>query len=129
MSNDKINQLTDSWRILIIEIVAVTILTVGIVIASIYWVSTLVEETIPFILAIILLGVIGIITLKLFIIAFVRLYRFVAPKKLRNRCRYTPTCSHYMIVSLRKHIFIIGLFKGLRRISRCHPPYGGIDRP
>lgn len=129
MSNDKINKLTDSWLILSIEIVVVAILTVGIVMMSIYWVPTLVGETFPLVLAIILISVIGILALKLFIIAFVRLYRFVAPARLRNRCRYTPTCSHYMIVSLRKHILVVGLFRGLRRISRCHPPYGGIDRP
>lgn len=129
MSFDKINELTDSWRILIIEIVVIAILTVGIVMMSIYVVPTLVEKTIYFVLTIVGLSLIAIITLKLFIIVFVRAYRLLAPYSLRNRCRYTPTCSHYMIVSLRKHILVYGLFKGLRRISRCHPPYGGIDRP
>jgi len=40
------------------------------------------------------------------------------------KCRYTPTCSQYAIDALRKYGMIKGLWKALRRISRCHP-WGG----
>lgn len=39
-------------------------------------------------------------------------------------CRYTPTCSEYAIIAIKKY----GVFKGgwltVKRICRCHP-WGG----
>ena len=129
MLKDKINKINDSWLIIFIEIVAVILAVAGIIAASIYLLPSLLGKTIYVVLLIVAISLLGIVSLKVFIIVIVRLYRLLASPSLRNRCRYTPTCSHYMIVSLRKHILIVGLFKGIRRISRCHPPYGGIDMP
>ena len=129
MLKDKINNINDSWLIIFLEIVSVIIVTLSIIAVSIYVIPSLLGNTIIVALIIALLSVIGLIALKVLIIVGVRLYRLLAKPSLRNRCRFTPTCSHYMIVSLRKHILIVGLFRGLRRISRCHPPYGGIDMP
>ena len=129
MFKDKINNINDSWLIIFIEIVAIAIASTGIALASIYLLPSLLGNTITVVLLIALLSVIGLLALKVLLIVCVRLYRLLAKPSLRNRCRYTPTCSHYMIVSLRKHILIVGLFRGLRRISRCHPPHGGIDMP
>ncbi len=39
-------------------------------------------------------------------------------------CRYTPTCSTYMIEALQEWGLIKGTWLGLRRISKCHP-WGG----
>ena len=129
MLKDKINNINDSWLIIFLEIVSVIIVTLSIIAVSIYVIPNLLGNTMIVALIIALLSVMGLIALKVLIIVFVRLYRLLAKPSLRNRCRFTPTCSHYMIVSLRKHILIVGLFRGLRRISRCHPPYGGIDMP
>lgn len=129
MLKEQINNITDSWLVFIIESLLSYLFITGTILGYIYLILNLLGDTAIFVIALIGLILVSIIGLKLFIISFVRGYRLLAPKKLRNRCRYTPTCSHYMIVSLRKHILIIGLFKGLRRICRCRPPYGGIDLP
>lgn len=39
-------------------------------------------------------------------------------------CRYTPTCSEYMVQALKKHGPFKGLWLGIKRILRCNP-WGG----
>ncbi len=39
-------------------------------------------------------------------------------------CRFTPTCSEYMIQALERFGSKKGLRLGLKRIARCHP-WGG----
>lgn len=68
-------------------------------------------------------------SLKYFVIGVVLAYKAFAPLSLRDRCRYDPCCSTYMIIAIRKYGLIRGLYKGIRRISRCKPPYGGTDLP
>lgn len=46
----------------------------------------------------------------------------------RGCCRFTPTCSCYMIEALREHGPVRGLGLGLWRILRCNPfCKGGYD--
>ena len=40
---------------------------------------------------------------------------------LGSNCRYTPTCSHYMIGSIQEWGVFRGVWMGLKRIFRCHP--------
>lgn len=54
----------------------------------------------------------------------VKVYQWVLSPILPNSCRYTPTCSHYMVEAIKKHGPVKGLFLGIKRISRCHP-WGG----
>ena len=43
-------------------------------------------------------------------------------------CRYSPTCSNYMIGAVERFGVIKGTFLGIRRIMRCHPySKGGVD--
>ncbi|MBR5827921.1 MAG: membrane protein insertion efficiency factor YidD [Paludibacteraceae bacterium] len=39
-------------------------------------------------------------------------------------CRYTPTCSQYMVEAVMKYGVIKGVKLGVKRIMRCHP-WGG----
>ncbi|MBQ8322821.1 MAG: membrane protein insertion efficiency factor YidD [Clostridia bacterium] len=66
---------------------------------------------------------------KRFVIGVVLCYKAFAPLKVRDRCRFQPTCSTYMIMAIKKYGLIYGIIKGIRRITRCHPPNGGEDYP
>ena len=66
---------------------------------------------------------------KHILIALVLAYQSVAPAKLRERCRFEPSCSQYMIMSVKKYGFWRGFKKGLARWHRCKPPNGGYDLP
>lgn len=54
----------------------------------------------------------------------VKIYQWVISPLLPNSCRYTPTCSQYMIEAIKKHGPIKGGWLGIKRIGRCHP-WGG----
>ncbi len=54
----------------------------------------------------------------------VKLYQWLLSPLLGARCRYQPTCSHYMIQAIEEWGPIKGVWLGLKRIGRCHP-WGG----
>lgn len=62
-------------------------------------------------------------------IRLIHYYQRHAPSRIRNACLYEPSCSNYMILALKKYGFILGGYKGLKRLLRCHPPNGGVDYP
>ncbi|MCC6507488.1 MAG: membrane protein insertion efficiency factor YidD [Pirellulaceae bacterium] len=63
-------------------------------------------------------------------IELVRFYQRGISPLLGPRCRFTPTCSHYMIQALEKYGLFSGLLRGCWRILRCHPfSIGGHDPP
>ncbi len=64
------------------------------------------------------------------LIALIRLYQVTLSPLLGQACRFEPTCSRYMVESLKKYGPVKGLARGLRRLSRCHPwNPGGYDPP
>jgi uncharacterized protein len=64
------------------------------------------------------------------LIAVIWMYQVTLSPLLGQACRFEPTCSRYMVESLRKYGPAKGLVRGLRRISRCHPwNPGGYDPP
>ena len=67
--------------------------------------------------------------LKRLAIGCVLLYKAFAPMSVRERCRFEPCCSTYMIMAIQKYGLFIGIFRGIRRIVRCKPPNGGTDLP
>ncbi|AMV33032.1 Putative membrane protein insertion efficiency factor [Pirellula sp. SH-Sr6A] len=68
--------------------------------------------------------------LSILLIAAVRFYQRGISPLLGPNCRFTPTCSQYMIEAIQKYGAIRGLIKGTRRICRCHPfQPGGYDPP
>jgi len=64
------------------------------------------------------------------LIGCIRVYQWTLSPLLGDVCRFHPSCSRYMVEALRKYGLIRGLFKGTRRILRCHPwNPGGYDPP
>jgi hypothetical protein len=66
---------------------------------------------------------------KKILICFVQIYQRFAPLSLRRMCRFEPSCSQYMILSLRKFGALHGFYKGMKRIIRCANGEGGYDFP
>lgn len=62
--------------------------------------------------------------LKYIIIAVVRFYQVAISPYTPPSCRYTPTCSQYMLEAVNKHGAFKGGWLGLKRILSCHP-WGG----
>jgi putative membrane protein insertion efficiency factor len=58
------------------------------------------------------------------IIAIVRIYQFGISPYFPDACRYQPTCSQYMVDSIKEWGILKGTWLGLKRISKCHP-WGG----
>lgn len=86
------------------------------------------ETTTLFIAAIILLAYILLTTKRLFI-NVIKLYQKYAPDSLRNKCRFEPSCSEYMILAIEKYGLIKGIQKGIERLNRCNIDGGGFDFP
>lgn len=80
---------------------------------SVYWVTQL---------------LVLVLTLRYIMIWFIRVYQRYAKSETRLRCCYTPSCSEYAILALKKYGVLIGGIKAVRRLLRCGPP-GGIDYP
>lgn len=62
--------------------------------------------------------------MKIFIIFFIKIVRFyqigISPW-IGNNCRYIPTCSNYMILSLKKWNLFKAFFMSIKRIIKCNP--------
>ena len=64
------------------------------------------------------------------VIAAIRLYQVTLSPLLGPACRFEPSCSRYMVESIKKYGLRKGLARGLRRLSHCHPWHpGGYDPP
>ena len=70
-----------------------------------------------------------LILFKKIIITLIILYQKYAPEDIRASCLYEPCCSEYMRISIMKYGAYKGFINGIKRISRCHYPNGGIDEP
>lgn len=106
---------------LIIFLVSVGISVVLTILLTIDWYFILLIWCLPIIVI--------LITIKRFAIGCVLMYKAHAPMEVREKCRFEPTCSTYMILAIEKYGLIKGLRKGIKRIKRCLPPNGGIDYP
>jgi putative membrane protein insertion efficiency factor len=66
--------------------------------------------------------------MKAVLIAPIRFYkRFMSPV-LPSACRFTPTCSVYMMGSIEAH-GLWGLWLGFWRLCRCQPFHPGGEDP
>ena len=70
-----------------------------------------------------------LIRLRGIVIWFIRVYQRYASEAVRLSCVFEPSCSEYMILSIKKYGVICGGFKGIKRLKRCHLPNNGTDYP
>ncbi len=60
----------------------------------------------------------------------VRGYQLLLSPLLGRNCRFTPSCSEYFILAVKKYGALSGAVRGVLRICRCHPFHpGGYDPP
>lgn len=65
--------------------------------------------------------------MKKILIKLIKWYQKI-PGNFHYNCKFTPTCSNYMIEALEVHGLIKGCYLGIKRIIRCNPlSKGGID--
>jgi len=60
------------------------------------------------------------IIVKLFV-GLVRFYQLAISPLFPGTCRFSPTCSNYMVEALKIHGPLKGLILGLKRFKSCHP--------
>jgi hypothetical protein len=62
------------------------------------------------------------------VIGILKAYKLVLSPLLPSACRFSPTCSVYMMEAVRMHGVTRGVWLGLKRLGRCHPfCEGGYD--
>jgi putative membrane protein insertion efficiency factor len=59
------------------------------------------------------------------LIGVLRLYKRWLSPALPSACRFSPTCSEYMMEAIAKHGVLRGISRGVLRLLRCHPFHAG----
>lgn len=59
--------------------------------------------------------------LKYLLLAMVFIYRNLISPLTPASCRHIPTCSEYMVESIKIHGPFVGFWLGIKRLSHCHP--------
>ncbi len=59
--------------------------------------------------------------MKYILIYIIRLYQCTIGLFFRGACRFYPTCSEYMLQSIKKDGIKLGISKGVARLLKCHP--------
>lgn len=58
-------------------------------------------------------------------LALIKIYQYAISPYLSASCRYTPTCSVYCYLSIKKFGIIKGGYYSLIRLLKCNP-WGGV---
>ena len=67
--------------------------------------------------------------MRYFLVLLIRTYqKFVSPLKGQT-CRFYPTCSEYAVQAIQKYGLIMGSWRSIKRISKCHPFHPGGHDP
>lgn len=65
---------------------------------------------------------------KWMVLGMIKLYKVTISKITPACCRYTPSCSTYMMEAIERFGVCKGIILGIKRICRCSPKYkGGLD--
>ena len=55
------------------------------------------------------------------IITLIVIYQNTLSIVFPSTCRFSPSCSNYMIISIQKYGLLNGIYRGLKRIIKCNP--------
>ena len=55
------------------------------------------------------------------LIKTIKIYQVTLGVLFRGNCRFHPTCSEYMLQSIKKYGAVNGVLRGAKRIAKCHP--------
>ena len=55
------------------------------------------------------------------LIKTIKIYQLTLGVLFRGNCRFNPTCSEYMLQSIKKYGAVSGVLRGAKRIAKCHP--------
>ena len=62
------------------------------------------------------------------VLLLLRAYKWAISPLFPPACRYVPTCSEYAMEAVERYGAVLGGFKALLRLLRCHPfAKGGYD--
>lgn len=118
-----------NWSILLLKI----ILPIPIAFCLCLFLKLLFDTFFAILIAIVSILVYSIFNIKNIILSSVKIYQQIAPRKIRLKCRFEPSCSQYMILAVEKYGVIKGVCKGIRRLSKCNNRgdgmSGGFDYP
>lgn len=59
----------------------------------------------------------------------IRLYQILISPLFGAKCRFTPSCSEYSIIAIKRFGLIKGCWLMSKRILKCHPLHEGGDDP
>jgi len=67
--------------------------------------------------------------MKYIIIYIIKFYQNTLGLIFRGNCRFYPSCSEYMVLAIKKCGVFSGIFKGTKRLAKCHPysKHFGVD--
>ena len=59
---------------------------------------------------------------RIFTLSAVRFYQsYISPLLRKEKCNFTPSCSHYSVQAIEEYGALRGLVMTFDRLSRCHP--------
>ena len=58
-------------------------------------------------------------------IFFIRIYQRILSPLFGPKCRFTPSCSQYAVIALRRFGIIKGGWLMVKRVLKCHPLHEG----
>lgn len=58
-------------------------------------------------------------------IYLIKFYRFFISPMLGSNCRYSPTCSEYGLIALKKYGVFKGIYLTTKRIIKCNSLFNG----
>lgn len=61
-------------------------------------------------------------------VTVIKIYQYAISPFLGDHCRFSPSCSSYMLQAIEAHGLAKGVVLGIKRIGKCHPWHqGGYD--